>query len=219
MLAQSVTTSGRSRRKERGMFARVGRLRESSDRRNEVIHRVRKQSTARGKQPHGFRQFLLRVGVTLLSALVAKSSALYSLDFTAIVAGTNARLRSAAFVLLAVTALGFLYLFNPATTSLYPTCPFFWATGCYCPGCGTLRALHQLLRGHLATAFGLNPLTVISLPVLGYWVVSEAKLAVMGYPVPKIALRPGTVGVLLILIAAYWVLRNLPFYPFTMLAP
>jgi hypothetical protein len=122
-------------------------------------------------------------------------------------------------VLLAVATLGFLYVFNPATTSLYPTCPFFWATGCYCPGCGTLRALHQLVRGHLSAAFGLNPLTVASLPFLGYWVVSEAKLAVMGYPLRKIFLSPRAVWALLVLILAYWVLRNLPFYPFTVLAP
>ncbi|QIN85053.1 DUF2752 domain-containing protein [Rubrobacter tropicus] len=30
-------------------------------------------------------------------------------------------------------------------------------TGCYCPGCASLRALHQITRGHLATASGSIP--------------------------------------------------------------
>jgi hypothetical protein len=61
-----------------------------------------------------------------------------------VAASPGERLRSGAVLLLALGALGFLFLFNPATTSFYPACPFFWATGCYCPGCGSLRALHQL---------------------------------------------------------------------------
>ncbi len=200
------------------MVARVGRLQEASDQRNEVTLRVRKQGIPRGKQPQRFRQFLLKPEIPPLRGL-SIPSALCSFSSPVTVAGARERLRSAAFVLLAVTALGLLYLFNPATTSLYPTCPFFWATGCYCPGCGTLRALHQLLRGHLAMAFGLNPLTVISLPLLGYWVASEAKLAIAGFPLPRIFLRRRTAWVLLGLIVAYWISRNLPFYPFVVLAP
>ena len=43
-----------------------------------------------------------------------------------------------------------------------------YVTGLLCPGCGTLRGLHQLLHGHLAAAFRLNPVMVLSLPLLGY---------------------------------------------------
>jgi hypothetical protein len=66
---------------------------------------------------------LLRVPVALASRRVAASP--------------GERLPSGAVLLLALGALGFLFHFNPA-------CPFFWATGCYCPGWGSLRALHQL---------------------------------------------------------------------------
>jgi hypothetical protein len=131
-----------------------------------------------------------------------------------VAASPGERLRSGAVLLLALGALGFLFLFNPATTSFYPACPFFWATGCYCPGCGSLRALHQLTRGHLLVALGLNPLMVLSLPFVGYAVLSQARLAVLGSPLKSVFLGPQPIWALLVLILAYWVLRNLPAYPF-----
>ncbi len=141
------------------------------------------------------------------------------LDARGTIASSGERLRSAAFLFLVLGALGFLCLFNPASTSIYPTCPFFWVTGCYCPGCGSLRALHQVARGHLATALGLNPLMVLSLPFLGYHALSQAKLAVTGSPLKSVFVGSRPIWALLVLILAYWVLRNLPVYPFTLLAP
>jgi hypothetical protein len=129
------------------------------------------------------------------------------------------RLFSFAFVLMAVGALGFLYLFNPSASALYPTCPFLAFTGCYCPGCGCLRALHQLMRGHLATAFGLNPLMVLSVPFIGYFFAARAIFAVVGHPLKTFFVRPALIWALLGVILAYWVLRNIPTYPFSLLAP
>jgi hypothetical protein len=69
-------------------------------------------------------------------------------------------------VLAAVVGLGILFFFNPATSAFYPFCPLHRMTGLLCPGCGSLRALHQLLHGNVATAFHLNALLVLSLPLL-----------------------------------------------------
>ena len=41
---------------------------------------------------------------------------------------------------------------DPNQPGHYPTDPFLAITGLYCPGCGTLRALHALARGDLLTA-------------------------------------------------------------------
>lgn len=120
---------------------------------------------------------------------------------------------------LAVCALGFLYLFNPGTSTLYPTCPFYWFTGCYCPGCGSLRALHQLMRGHLATALGLNPLMVVSSPFVGYYFVSRTMVVVAGRSLRTFFIRPVFIWGFLGVVLVYWVLRNLPYYPFSLLAP
>jgi Protein of unknown function (DUF2752) len=61
-----------------------------------------------------------------------------------------------------------LYCFDPSQGGIYPVCLFHRMTGLMCPGCGSLRAIHQLLHGHLGSAFQFNPLLIISMP-LGLW--------------------------------------------------
>lgn len=48
----------------------------------------------------------------------------------------------------------------------FPRCPFFILTGWYCPGCGSQRAIHELLHGRVGRAAGLNLLVVVFAPVL-----------------------------------------------------
>lgn len=129
------------------------------------------------------------------------------------------RLRSAALVALAAGALGFLYLVNPAASNLLPPCPFRAITGCYCPGCGSLRALHQLVRGHPVTALGLNPLMVLALPFVGYHGLSQVKLVATGRPMRRVFVGSRGIWVLLCLVLAYGILRNVPVYPLSWLAP
>ncbi len=118
-----------------------------------------------------------------------------------------------------VGALATLYLFNPASSGIYPPSPFRELTGLYCPGCGTLRALHQLLNGHFWTAFGLNPLMIISLPFMVYSYFSYAIKTFTGkYPM-EVIISPKLIWFLLQAILAYWVVRNIPFAPFSWLAP
>jgi hypothetical protein len=67
-------------------------------------------------------------------------------------------------IALAATAL--LFAFDPATTWWFPSCPFRAVTGWLCPFCGSLRALHAILRGSPRIALELNPLAIAGL-VLG----------------------------------------------------
>ena len=75
----------------------------------------------------------------------------------------------AAFSILATAAL--LYFFAPAKYSFYPQCPFHAITGLNCPGCGSLRAMHQLLHGNFQQALVLNPLAICLLPAFGFFAV------------------------------------------------
>ena len=134
-------------------------------------------------------------------------------------ASARERLFAAASVMVAAGTLGVLYFINPSTSTLFPTCPFLAFTGCYCPGCGSLRALHQITRGHLATALGLNPLLVLSLPFVGYFFVSRASLTLRGRSLKVFFIRPAFIWALLAVIILYWVARNVPAYPFSLLAP
>ena len=57
--------------------------------------------------------------------------------------------------LLSAFAVGVVMLrfFDPATSGMFPPCPVHYLTGWYCPGCGSLRAIHQLLHGNLRAAW------------------------------------------------------------------
>ena len=132
------------------------------------------------------------------------------------------RLRWIAIIaaVLAVCAGGaYTYAFNPVGSDLYPKCPFHLLTGLHCPGCGTVRALHQLLHGNVLAAMRLNPLAVILLPPVAYGMLSLGLQFVGLKPLPSKFIPAFWIWMLLAVIMLYWVLRNLPCYPFTLLAP
>src|SRR5262249_32521713 len=116
----------------------------------------------------------------------------------------------------AVAAVGFVSIVDPNQHGHYPTCPFLSLTGYYCPGCGTLRMLHAIGHGHLREAFGHNMLAFALLPLCGYlwgrWTVRAAR----GRPRTTVA-DPRLIWLLMAVIGAYWVLRNIPAFHF--LAP
>jgi uncharacterized protein DUF2752 len=120
--------------------------------------------------------------------------------------------------LASATSLVVLYRFDPATSGLFPPCPFLFLTGYYCPGCGTLRALHQLLEGHFVQAFAMNPMAFACLPLLLAPGVSALMQFGMGRRfttiLPAVYIRGLAIAILL-----FGVLRNLPMYPFYLLAP
>jgi hypothetical protein len=118
-----------------------------------------------------------------------------------------------------VTGVIFFYVVNPVTSRILPPCPFLWATNCYCPGCGAARAFHALARGDLGTALAYNPLLMLALPALGYVYLSflSSTLFDRRLPAPN-GLRSWT-WVIPVVLVVYWIARNLPWEPFTYLAP
>ena len=121
--------------------------------------------------------------------------------------------------LLAAAGLSAVYLVDPRVAGNYPPCPFLYITGCYCPGCGTLRALHRLLHADLRGALGYNALTVAVLPFLAVGVVDRVARLRGRWPVPASAISPTVAWGILVAIIAFWALRNVPLYPFAILAP
>jgi hypothetical protein len=138
-----------------------------------------------------------------------------------VAASLRERLLAFSIIFTTFVALLYLRLFNPATpgTSYYPSCPFHALTGLHCPGCGTLRGLHQLTHGHLITALDYNPLMVLSLPFIGYTFASLTLVALRGRGLRKFFIKPVFIKALLWAVLAFWVLRNIPVYPLTILAP
>jgi hypothetical protein len=105
-----------------------------------------------------------------------------------------------------------VYLENPERGGVFPPCPFRFVTGLKCPGCGTLRAIHNILHGDIAAGFRYNPLTVLLLPLAIWFVASHVTMLVRGRPLKGILLKPFWIWALFVLIIAYGVLRNI--FPF-----
>ena len=117
-------------------------------------------------------------------------------------------------VLVGMAALALVLLrgFNPATSCFFPPCPFRAFTGFLCPGCGTTRALHQLLNGHLYAAFRLNPVMLLLLPYVGYCGASSVLETAFGRALPNVFIRPVYIWILLSVIILFWILRNIPYF-------
>jgi hypothetical protein len=108
----------------------------------------------------------------------------------------------------------YLYAFEPGKTGFFPPCLFRALTGLTCPGCGSTRAMHQILHGNFAAAFMLNPLFLLALPFLLYALIRYSA-AVMrgGVPRPN-ALHASYIYALFVIVVSFWIFRNTPFYPF-----
>jgi len=124
--------------------------------------------------------------------------------------------------LFAVAGFLYIYLYDPNTHSgFYFPCGFRWLTGLYCPGCGNTRALHALV--HLDFVGMLNHnLLFFPLFFLLMWLLTGEYLKLLfGKRILWIPRRvPMAVIILLVaLIILFTVLRNIPVYPFSILAP
>jgi len=109
--------------------------------------------------------------------------------------------------------------FNPTTAGFFPLCPLYSLTGIHCPGCGLTRGFHALFHGDFLTALHYNALLPIFVFLFGFLFVSMLLIAVRGRGLSWRFFSPASLYGLLVLAAMFFVLRNLPFYPFTLLAP
>jgi len=97
-------------------------------------------------------------------------------------------------------ALALLYALDPAR-SPFSLCPIHALTGLDCPGCGSLRGVHDLLHGDWRGALGHNALLPLTLPLLGW--LGGSWIAGRRPPVPN------ALAVSLLLVAvAFGVARN-----------
>src|SRR4051794_26787095 len=89
-----------------------------------------------------------------------------------------------------------------------PPCLFHLVTGIPCPGCGSTRAILQLVQGHVAAALFFNPLATLAAFLLAVYCVYAALVLVFGWPRLRLSV-PGLWGrllraAILAAIAANW---------------
>ena len=141
-----------------------------------------------------------------------------------------ARRRAVRIGLLGVVTIlgcGVLYVVannHPSTYVFFPKCLLHAITGLHCPGCGLTRSVHSLLNGELVQALAYNVLWPIVLPLIALSVGRSLWHWAWGAP-PRTICRPRRPSAKWLpylaagLILLYAVVRNIPYYPFTLLAP
>jgi hypothetical protein len=122
-------------------------------------------------------------------------------------------------ILLAVL-LYYFYSKNPSDKeNLYVSCTFKNLTGLDCPGCGGQRAVHHLLHFEFGKAIQDNALFIFLIPYLALLFYYEIRRIYFGIPKPRNFFTSNKIiWIFLIALLVFGILRNLPFYPFNLLA-
>ncbi len=109
----------------------------------------------------------------------------------------------------ALGAVTMVALVDPNHPGHYPLCPSLQLFGVYCPGCGSMRAVHDLAHLDFAGAWGMNPLVFFAIPYLVWqwvrWVFSS-----VGRPLHRTLAPAWVLWLLFAGLIAFGVLRNVP---------
>ncbi len=123
-------------------------------------------------------------------------------------------------LLIIFTGLAILFfVLNPNEHEIFPRCVFHSVTGYYCPGCGSQRAIHSLLHFNFTGVVGNNFLFLPAVLLLIYHYSFSFLNKKFTWKLPNIFYKKSTPWIILGIIILFWVLRNLPVYPFSILAP
>ncbi|MCX7550423.1 DUF2752 domain-containing protein [Xanthomarina sp. F2636L] len=122
-------------------------------------------------------------------------------------------------LLAGIGVITLFYFWNPANNIIFPKCLFYSATNLYCPGCGSQRAIHQILHGQIMAGLKYNYLIGFLVLVLGYQLYVYISQEQFNKNTKNILHKPMATKFILILVIFFWILRNIPFYPFNTLAP
>ncbi len=112
-----------------------------------------------------------------------------------------------------------IFAFDPSAVRLLPHCPLHALLGLLCPLCGGLRSMHALLNGRVLEAARLNPLAVALAAWLFREYVSLGLAALRGRGLRRLFTSRRWRWALVVLLIVFTVARNVPVYPFSILAP
>jgi hypothetical protein len=99
---------------------------------------------------------------------------------------------------------------DPNQGGFFPRCIYYQATGHWCPGCGGLRAVHDLLHGDVSGALGMNAAVVLVLVPLGLVGLVWWWLDGLGARVPTFHVSTRVAWILPVVLLVFGILRNIP---------
>lgn len=118
----------------------------------------------------------------------------------------------------AAGACAVIWLADPTTPGGFlPVCPTKALLGIDCPGCGTLRMIYSLLHADVGAAIRFNAVAVVA---LGFVVVAYALWTygrIVGRTIVSWQHHRWAASVTLTIVLVWFVLRIVPFAPFTAL--
>lgn len=123
---------------------------------------------------------------------------------------------------LLVVIIGVAILFfvlDPSKNTLFPKCMFHSLTGYYCPGCGSQRAVHSLLHLDLAGVVHYNFLFLPAILLIIYHYLHPVLNHIFHWKLPNIFYYKQTPWIILGVVVVFWILRNIPVFPFSVMAP
>ena len=121
--------------------------------------------------------------------------------------------------ILGLGILSLYFIYNPSDFEFFPKCPFYELTGYFCPGCGSQRALHRLLHFDIKGAFSQNALFIPAILTLATHFLTLVIQKRRSQNIKTILHYKNSAWVVLVCVITFWLLRNLSFFPFYLLAP
>lgn len=113
--------------------------------------------------------------------------------------------------------IGIIYFLFVKITGWALPCPIKLVTGKYCPGCGVTRMLLAMLRLDFEAAFYANRLLFFLLPVILIYSLIKAICYIRTGANKQTLLEQIATILILLLVIAFWVMRNMEAFSF--LAP
>jgi len=110
----------------------------------------------------------------------------------------------------------FIFFSNPEKIYFLPVCWFYSLTHYYCPFCGSTRAIYHFLHFNLLRSLKSNLLLYV---IIIYFTVNFLIIKFKKNKKNILDIKPLTIIIFMLIIIAYWILRNLPYYPFNLFIP
>ncbi len=115
------------------------------------------------------------------------------------------------FLFPVLLVVGMVYYFNnPAESWFFLKCPVNYVTGLSCPGCGSQRAIHELLHLNFKQAFAYNPLLIAAIPYTALGIAFNTETLKTRYPkTRKFFYGQRALYVVLVVVILFFILRNI----------